>query len=321
MNTFGQKLKVRIFGTSHGPEVGVVVYGCPPGIELGEDAFTQDLDRRKPGAKGTTTRVETDEPVIRSGIIDGMTTGAPIEIAFLNKNVDPSSYEAIKNTPRPGHVDMVARQRYGDDHEHSGGGKFSGRLTVGLVAAGVIAKKLIPMKVEAKLTSVGGSKDIGSTVAKAVDEGDSIGGIVECTVTDVPVGLGEPFFGSTESLLSQMLFSIPGIKGVEFGAGFDAANMAGSQFNDAILDLDGTTATNNSGGINGGLTNGNPLVFRVAVRPTASISRSQQTVDLTTGEQVEIEVGGRHDACIALRMPVIIEAATAMVLADLLLQR
>lgn len=320
MNTFGRSFIVNIFGESHGQSVGVIVDGCPSGLSLSEDDLIPDLMRRKSGAKGTTTRTETDTPRIRSGLVNGQTTGAPILVLFENENTDADPYKSIRWTPRPGHADFVAHEKFGGFNDYRGGGHFSGRLTVGLVAAGAIARKLLrPVRIEAMLIEAGGSGDIEKAVDRAMKDGDSIGGIVSCTVTGLPVGLGEPFFDSVESLISHAAFSVPAVKAIEFGVGFACAAMRGSDYNDEILDLKGTTRTNNAGGINGGITNSNDLVFRVAVRPTASISTPQATVDLRSGDRARITVAGRHDACIALRIPVIIEAVTAIVLADLMI--
>jgi len=320
MNTFGRIFRVSILGESHGECVGVIVDGCPAGLGLSSADFLHDLGRRKGTGTGTTTRKEDDVPKIKSGVFNGRTTGAPILILFENKDVDSSVYAKLKETPRPGHADFVVLKKFGRFNDYRGGGHLSGRLTVGLVAAGVIAKKLIrPITVKAKVTEVGGMADIEAAVQKAIEENDSVGGIVECRVTGLPVGLGEPFFDSMESLLSHAAFSIPAVKGVEFGSGFACSRMRGSEYNDEIINAEGKTRTNNAGGINGGITNGNELVFRIAVRPTASIKKRQKTIDLKTGNPVEILVEGRHDACIALRVPVILEAITAVVLADLML--
>ena len=319
MNTFGRFVKVSIFGESHGECVGILIDGCPPGLSLSEADFSRDLERRKSGTKGTTPRRESDIPLIKSGIMDGRTTGVPILIIFENKEADPSAYEQIRYTPRPGQADFTAWKKYQGFNDYRGGGHFSGRLTAGLVAAGVIAKKLIsPVMFEAKLIEAGGSKDIDKAVDAAMRDKDSIGGIVECRISNVPVGLGEPFFDSVESLISHIVFSVPAVKGIEFGEGFAGSRMRGSEHNDEILNLAGRTKTNNAGGINGGITNGNEVVFRVAVKPTSSIGIPQSTIDIRSGETVQLSVEGRHDTCIALRMPVIIEAAAAIVFADLL---
>lgn len=316
MNSFGRIFSLSIYGESHGKAIGVVVDGCPPGIPLKEEDFATDLDRRKSGVKGTTPRTEEDKPFIMSGVFNGMTTGAPIHVMFQNTNMRSQDYDQLKDTPRPGHADYVAQLKYKGFNDHRGGGHFSGRLTLSLVAAGVVAKKIIPkITIEARLIEAGGQTNISAAVDKALESGDSVGGIVECRVNHVPAVLGEPFFDSLESQLSHICFSIPAIKGIEFGSGFKAAAMKGSEHNDAIL-ADGTTKTNHAGGINGGISNGNELVFRVAVKPTSSISKRQQTANLSSGEMLDLEIKGRHDACIALRAPVVLEAVTAIVLAD-----
>jgi chorismate synthase len=320
MNSFGRLFRVSLFGESHGPEVGVLIDGCPAGLPLAAADLEADLTRRRAGAKGTTGRVEADDPAILSGVFRDRTTGAPILIRFVNAAQDPADYETVKDRPRPGHADFTGWTKYGGFNDHRGGGHFSGRLTVGLVAAGAVAKKLIrPVEVEARLIEAGGSSDIGAAVEAAAAGKDTVGGIVACEARNVPAGLGEPFFDAAESLLAHILFAIPAVRGVEFGTGFAAARMRGSAHNDPIVGADGRTATNNAGGVNGGITNGNPLVFRVAVKPAASIGRPQRTVDLRTGQAAEITVAGRHDACIALRVPVVVEAAAAVVLADLML--
>jgi len=316
MNTFGSNLRVSIYGESHGKQVGVLIDGCPAGLPLTEQEFTHDLIRRKSGAKGTTPRIEDDKPEIVSGVFNDRTTGAPILISFYNKNTKSGDYTQLQNFPRPGHADFTAKFKFGGFNDYRGGGHFSGRLTLGLVAAGVIAKKLIhPLTIKASLIEAGGETMIENAIDNAIKKNDSIGGIVECKAQQVPVGLGEPFFNSAESLISH----IPAIKGIEFGSGFNAAKMFGSEHNDELVDTSGKTATNFAGGINGGITNGNDLLFKIAVKPTSSISKSQHTVNLTSGKTEKLEVKGRHDACIALRVPVVVEAATAIVFADLML--
>lgn len=320
MNTFGSNLRVSMYGESHGKQVGVLIDGCPAGLPITEDDFTHDLMRRKSGAKGTTPRIEEDKPEIFSGVFNGKTTGAPLLIVFENKNVKSEDYQQLQNFPRPGHADFTAKFKYGGYNDYRGGGHFSGRLTLGLVAAGVIAKKLIhPLTIQANLIEAGGEKNIENAIDNAIKKNDSIGGIVECKAQQVPVGLGEPFFNAVESLISHIVFAIPAVKGIEFGAGFNAAKMFGSEHNDDLIDTSGKTATNFAGGINGGITNGNFLVFRVAVKPTSSIAKQQNSINLKSGKMEKLEVKGRHDACIALRVPVVVEAATALVLADLML--
>ena len=318
MNTFGRLFRVSIFGESHGELVGVLIDGCPPGLQLSVSDFTDDLERRKGGTKGTTTRKEADRPLIRSGIKDGMTTGAPLLIVFENKDTNSEVYERLRYTPRPGHADFTAWKKYKGFNDYRGGGQFSGRLSVGLVAAGVVAKRLCQDFVfKAKLVEAGGSTEIYSAIEAAMKDKDSVGGIVECKISGAPAGLGEPYFDSVESLISYAVFSIPGVKGVEFGSGFQGSRMRGSEQNDEIVDLNGRTRTNNAGGINGGITNGNDIIFRVAIKPTSSIGIQQSTIDLRTGKKTAVTVTGRHDVCIALRMPVIIEAMAAIVMADL----
>jgi chorismate synthase len=318
MNTFGRLFRIHIFGESHGHSVGILLDGCPPGLPFDEQAMLPDLDRRKPGAKGTTPRVEEDKPEIISGCFNGYTTGAPVTIRFANKNTRSSDYEKLVKTPRPGHADFVAWKRYEGFNDPRGGGHFSGRLTLALVAAGTLAKRILgPVTIQARLIQAGGDADIDRAVGRAMEAGDSVGGIVECRVGNIPVGWGEPFFDPVESVISHLAFAVPAIKGIEFGSGFAAAAMKGSDHNDPILDASGKTASNNAGGINGGLTNGNELVFRVAVKPTSSISKKQSTFSIQSGKVEELEVTGRHDACIALRVPVVIEAITAIALADM----
>lgn len=321
MNTIGNKFRVSVFGESHGNSVGVVLDGVPSGIELSEQDFAEDIDRRRSGAKGTTARIEDDRPEILSGVFGGKTTGAPLSVVFKNRDVKPSDYEIFKVIPRPGHADFVAGVKWSNYNDPRGGGHFSGRLTLPLVAAGVVAKKVIEeMYVSARLVEIGGSRNRDlwqELIDGASREGDSLGGIVECTVDNVPVGLGEPFFDSVESMISHAVFSIPGVRGIEFGDGFAAARMKGSQHNDPLISQNGLCAGNGAGGVNGGLTNGNPVVFRVAFKPTSSISKVQQTYDFSTGGLTDLKIPGRHDTCFALRTPVIVEAVTAIVLADL----
>ncbi len=322
MNSFGRIFRLHIFGESHGQYVGVTVDGCPAGLPLSVDDFEDDLSRRHSSALGTTGRHEPDALHIVSGWHKGRTTGAPLTILIENKDVQSDGYEQFRVTPRPGHADFTASKKWNNFNDLRGGGQCSGRMTVALVAAGVIAKKLMaPANVYAMLEEVNGRflYDMEQAVEEAVAEGDSVGGMVSCTVDGLPVGLGAPFFDSVESLISHLLFAIPGVKGVEFGAGFEAVQMKGSEYNDVITSPDGHTESNNSGGISGGITNGNSLTLNVAVRPSASIVKPQQTIDLTTGKMTNLQINGRHDACFALRMPVIVEAAVAIVLADLMM--
>jgi chorismate synthase len=320
MNRFGKHFSVTIFGESHGEGVGLVIDGCPAGLPLCVEDFVADTERRKGGKqKGTTPRQELDLPVFKSGIFNGRTTGAPLTMIFDNNNTRSGDYEKQRAVPRPGHADLVASQKFGGNEDYRGGGHFSGRLTLCLVAAGVVAKKMLaPLSIVATITEIGGEKDPEEGIRKAIAEKDSVGGIVECRVSGLPVGLGEPFFDSVESLIAHAAFSIPAVKGIEFGAGFQSARMFGLQHNDAIEDISGRTLTNHAGGIVGGITNGNELVFRIAVKPTSSTPREQFTLNRESGEMEAFSVKGRHDLCIALRVPPVLEAVTAMVMADLM---
>lgn len=318
MNTFGRLFRVSIYGESHNKSTGVIVDGCPSGIGLDLQDFVHDLSRRKGGGKATTERVEEDIPNIQSGVFEGRTTGSPILITFENKNTDPSAYDKNRYIPRPGHSDLTAYYKYHGHNDHRGGGHSSGRLTVGLVAAGVIARKILgKIRISCNIKEIGGQENYTSIIDKARNEGDSLGGILECRAENVPIGMGEPFFDSVESILAHMIFAVPGIKGIEFGSGFHCASMKGSEFNDEICDKTGATFTNNSGGINAGISNGNDIVFRVAVRPTPSIKKGQRTVNMKTMKREILYIEGRHDICFCLRMPVIIEAVTAIAIADL----
>lgn len=321
MNSFGRIFRVSIFGESHGESVGIVIDGVPAGLSLTEEDLLPDLERRKGGKqKGTTPRQEADFPFFKSGLFNGKTTGAPISIFFENNNTRSSDYEKQRSFPRPGHADMVAHQKFGGNEDYRGGGHFSARLTTGMVAAAAIAKKLMPgVTINAAVTEIGGETDLEKGLQKAIDAKDSVGGLVECRVNGLPVGLGEPFFDSVESQIAHIAFAIPAVKGIEFGAGFAAAKMFGSQHNDAIENMDGKTRTNNAGGIVGGITNGNELVFRIAIKPTASTPKEQNSLNWDTGQVENFSVKGRHDLCVALRAPVILEAATALALVDLFL--
>jgi len=321
MNAFGKLFKLNIFGESHGTSVGIVIDGCPAGLPLKQSDFEADFSRRKSGAKGTTPRQEPDIPRIMSGLFKDGTTGAPLMILFENTNTRSGDYSQLKDIPRPGHADFTGHYKFGGNQDYRGGGHFSGRLTLGLVAAGVIAKKMIaPTSLSASILEAGGSRDIEAALDRAIENRDSIGGIIECTIASVPAGLGEPFFDSLEAVLSHMIFSIPAIKGIEFGAGFSAAKMTGSEHNDNIVSSDGTTETNHAGGINGGISNGNEICFRVAVKPTSSTHQTQRTINMHSGQMEDLTIEGRHDTCIALRVPVVVEAAAAIVMADLMLQ-
>jgi chorismate synthase len=320
MNTFGRLFSVTIFGESHGKGVGITIDGCPAGLPLSQVDFEVDMTRRKGGLqKGTTPRKEDDAPIFLSGIFNDKTTGAPLTIFFENNNTRSSDYEKQRNIPRPGHADFVASKKFGGHEDYRGGGHFSGRLTACLVAAGVIAKKIIASKsihIEASIVEIGGEKDIEKGIQRAIDANDSVGGIIQCTATHIPIGLGEPFFQSLESQIAQIIFSIPAIKGIEFGSGFAAAKMFGSEHNDSLINNEGVTNSNHSGGITGGISNGNDIQFQIAVKPTSSTPKQQESLNVETNSMETFTIKGRHDLCIALRVPVVAEAVTAIVLAD-----
>ena len=352
MNTFGRRYRVSIFGESHGELIGVVLDGVPAGLELCEQDFTEDILRRKSGAKGTTPRIETDQPMIVSGVFEGHTTGAPLTIVFKNTNTHSSDYSLFASMPRPGHADLTAALKWDDCQDPRGGGHFSGRLTLPIVAAGVVAKKMLSdltmldetpcNAVNAQIVELGGIalKDVSASldmtensldvaenglpalwqqaIETAIKEGDSLGAVVECTVPNIDPGYGEPFWDSVESQIAHAVFAIPGVRAIEFGDGFHAAAMKGSEHNDPIGE-DGRPTKNGAGGINGGITNGAPISFRIAFKPTSSIRKAQQTFNFATGQMDTLEVPGRHDACFALRAPVVVEAMAAIVLADLAL--
>ncbi len=324
MNSFGQKFRITLFGESHGEGLGVVIDGIPAGIPLSESDFEADLARRRSSGKpGTTPRKEADQPQILSGIFEGKTTGAPLSVTFRNENTRSTDYRNLIDHPRPSHSDWVAAMKYNHCNDYRGGGHFSGRVTLGMVVAGTVAKKILPdVSFQTTLIEIGGEKNpecFETVIEEAVRACDSVGGIVECRAKGLPAGVGEPFFDSVESVASHLIFSVPAVKGVEFGSGFTAARMRGSEHNDPIINARGTTATNHAGGINGGISNGNEIVLRAAVKPTASIAREQQTFNFSSGQIEPLVIKGRHDACIALRAAVVIEAALAIALADLYL--
>ena len=312
-NTFGNLLKITIWGESHGPAVGVVIDGCPAGLRLNEKDIQNELDRRKPGQnKLTTKRKEADKVEILSGIFEGKTTGTPISLIVRNTDQRSRDYKNIKNLYRPGHADFTYDMKYGF-RDYRGGGRASARETIGRVASLVIAKKLIPkIKITTKLI-----EPTLKEVEAVKKQGDSIGGLVECIIKNVPAGLGSPVFDKLDARLAQAMLSIPGAKGFEVGSGFKSVKMKGSEHNDEFIIKKGkvVTTTNNAGGILGGISNGMDIVFRVAFKPTSSIAKKQNTID-KSGRKKTIEIKGRHDPCIALRAAPIIEAMAALVLAD-----
>ena len=320
MNHIGRLFQINIFGESHGSSVGVLIDGVKPGIKLSEDDFVLDLSRRKSGGLGTTPRIEEDKVLIESGVFNGYTTGGAILLRFLNNNTKSKDYSNLISQPRPSHADFVAGVKYNGYQDYRGGGSFSGRLTLGLVAAGVVAKKMLEgVSFNTSITNLGGETNtdkFNEILKTTVDNHDSVGGIVKVTVDGVEVGLGEPYFDSLESTISHLLFSVGGVKGVSFGKVFDAVNLRGSEFNDCITDKDGHTATNNNGGINGGISNGNQIVVNTFVKPTPSIGLPQETYSFKEEKVTELVINGRHDAAIILRAQVVIEACIAIALAD-----
>lgn len=354
MNEFGIKYRIGIFGSSHGPCVGARIEGCPVGSKISEAVIQAELDRRSPG-KGpvSTARTERDRLEVISGILNGKATGGPIVGLVRNVDADSSAYDAFQRVPRPGHADYPAMVKYGGHHDHRGGGQFSGRMTAGLVIGGAVARQVLEKKgisVLAQTVQIGKvllKKDVPFSIAERIvrasavgcadrrtadlmtdevvrahEDNDSVGGIVKCTVMGLPVGVGEPFFGSVESVVAAMMYSIPGVKGVEFGSGFRCASMKGSEHNDPYIVRSGeiVTKTNNAGGILGGLTNGMPVEFRVAFKPTSSIAKPQLSVDVTAKKPVELEIKGRHDPCIVPRAVPVVENCAAAVMLDLMLQ-
>ncbi len=356
MNSFGVMYRVTIIGSSHGNLIGVVIDGIPPGFPLNINLINQELTRRRPGQSNmTTNRKERDEVVIETGTFRGKTTGDPLVAYVRNQDVDSSYYEDLKDHPRPGHADYTAKIKYRGANDYRGGGRFSGRLTAGLVIAGAIARQILSnfgIKVISHAKEIGGiqarvaieeldeeviysPKNLVRTgdanainpMIRSIEEarsmGDSIGGIVECGILNLPVGVGEPFFDSIESVIAHVMFSIPAVKGVEFGSGFNAARMRGSHHNDLFAVNDEgkvITLTNNAGGILGGISNGMPVIFRVAFKPPSSISIPQETLHLKTGKRKQLKVRGRHDPCIVPRAVPVVTNAAAMAILDLILR-
>lgn len=328
MNTLGENLKLTIFGESHGEAIGMVLDGFPAGESIDLDFIKEQLARRAPGnSELSTPRVEADEPVFISGLLNGKSTGAPLCAIIKNTNTKSSDYHPEK--PRPGHADLTAQIKYNGFSDFRGGGPFSGRLTAAMVIAGAICKQALSRKdisAEARIVRVGAAEstkpdfdfEMRKEILDARASGDSVGGVVECTATGLPAGLGGLMFGGMESRIASALYAIPGVKGVEFGMGFEIAKLRGSEANDPIRLEDGRifTETNNSGGINGGITNGMPLVVRCAFRPTPSISREQKTVDLSKQENTTLRVVGRHDPCIVPRAVPVVESMVAFCIMD-----
>ena len=349
-NSLGKLFTVTSFGESHGHCVGVIIDGCPAGLVITEDDIQRELDRRRPGVSvAATARAEEDRVEILSGIFDEKTTGAPVCLLVWNRDIKSSSYEETKFLLRPGHADYTAFIKYGGFNDFRGGGRFSGRITAGFVMAGAVAKKLLNLKgieILAHTIEIGGIKaepkgfdeikenvdrnplrcadvvaaeEMVRVIERVKTEGDSVGGIIEGIALNVPVGLGEPVFDTLDGEMAKALFAIPAVKGVEFGSGFSAAGIRGSENNDPFTIKDGkiATVTNNAGGILGGISSGMPIVVRVAVKPTSSIAKNQETVDIKNMENTTLSVKGRHDVCIVPRAVVVVEAMMAVTLCDL----
>lgn len=319
MNSYGQLFRITLYGESHQKAIGVVIDGVTPGTPIDIDLIKHDLYLRKPKAIGTTPRKEDDEPIITSGVFKGVATGSPIHIMIENKNVKSKDYDHLKKQPRPGHADFVAQRKYHGFQDHRGGGRFSGRLTAALVAAGSIAKMMLPYQFSNQLKQIGTLTDmskIDDYLREIIAEGDSVGGIVEIKIKGVEVGLGEPMFEKLDAELAKMMFSIPAVKGFEMGLGFQGVSYKGSMFNDLILDDTGKTKTNHAGGVTGGISNGNDIVCRVFVKPTSSIQKQQETYHLENQKLEPLKVGGRHDVAIVRRVGIVLENAAAIVLAD-----
>jgi chorismate synthase len=353
-NSLGKLFSVTSFGESHGHGVGVIIDGCPAGLTLNVEDIRKEVDKRKPyAASGQTSRKEEDKVEILSGVFQGHSTGAPIGLWVTNQDVDSSQYEKVKFTPRPGHADYTAFIKYGGFNDYRGGGRFSGRVTAGLVMAGAVAKKLLDrvgIEVLAYTIQIGDlaaaemslddiRKNVYTNPVRSADltngkwmqelitryekDGDSVGGAIEGLALNVPAGLGEPYFDTLEGEIAKALFAIPAVKGVEFGDGFEVAGTWGSKNNDPFFvsnDKRVVTISNHAGGVLGGISNGMPLVVRVAVKPTPSISQKQKTVDLKTLENTEINIQGRHDACIVPRAVIVVESMIAITLCDLALR-
>ncbi len=324
MNSFGTLYRVTLYGESHQKAIGIVIDGMPAGIKVDHELIEKDLMKRKPSELGTTKRVEPDIYQITSGVFNGYTTGSPIHVTIENLDTQSKDYENLIHHPRPGHADFVSQHKYKGFQDYRGGGRFSGRLTAPLVIAGSFAKMMLPYTWSHELIQVGECKDLSKLdeyLEDIIAKKESVGGIIELKVTGLNPGLGEPFFGKVESLIGQMLFSIPAVKGVEFGVGFKGIELLGSEFNDCIISEDGKTKTNHSGGINGGITNGNDLIIRVFMKPASSVGVGQDTYHFKHQKVENLKIEGRHDAAIVRRAGIVLENAVAIVLADLFLQR
>lgn len=328
-NTIGSCFKITIFGQSHAPSIGVTIEGLPSGIAIDMEKLQSFMDRRAPGRDAySTARKESDTPVFLSGLVDGVTCGSPVTAVIYNENTRSKDYENLRHTPRPGHADFAAMAKYGESRDIAGGGQFSGRMTAPLCIAGGICLQILAsmgITVTAKAERIGGETEeekMLARIAEAKAMGDSVGGVISCRIDGLKPGIGEPMFDGMENHIAQTVFGIPAVKGIEFGAGFSASEMLGSEHNDAFYFEGDTvkTKTNHHGGILGGITTGMPLTFRVAVKPTPSIFKEQDSINLKTGEHVKLQIQGRHDPCIVLRAVPCVEAAAAIAVFDEILQ-
>tara|TARA_B100001939_G_C16947557_1_gene620953 strand:- start:2116 stop:3102 length:987 start_codon:yes stop_codon:yes gene_type:complete len=322
MNSIGKIFKVTLYGESHQKSVGVVIDGIRPGLKIDVNKISEDLSKRRPNKIGTTSRVEKDNFIINSGLLNGYSTGSPININIPNENIVSSDYEDIKSHPRPGHADFVSNYKYKNFNDIRGGGRFSGRLTAPIVAAGAIAKMIIPMKLSNDLIQVGKCKEprqFDEYLKKIAEEGDSVGGLIELKISNMPIGLGEPNFYKLDAAITNILMNIPAVKLVSFGSALETLELKGSEFNDIIINKDGQTKTNHSGGVVGGISNGNDIVIKVYVKAPSSIRKIQNTYSYDKNNLKELSVMGRHDVCIARRAGIVLENALAIVLADMYL--
>jgi len=322
VNSIGKLFQVTIYGESHQKAIGVVVDGVLPGTVIDVERIKDDLAKRRPGQIGTTARIEQDLFDITSGVFNERATGSPIHVTIPNSNIQSKDYDHLLTQPRPGHADFVAAKKYLGFHDHRGGGRFSGRLTAPIVVAGSLAKMMLPMTFEHQLIEVGSCKNPSEfdTYLQSVKEaGDSVGGIIELKIRQVPIGIGEPMFYKLDAAITNMLMSLPAVKLVSFGDTLDMIESKGSEFNDTIINEFGQTKTNHSGGIVGGISNGNEIVLKVFIKPTSSIQKEQQSYSFNSKKVDAFEVGGRHDVCIARRAGIVVENAVAIVFADMFL--
>lgn len=320
MNSFGKLFKVAIYGESHGPSIGVLIDGIKPGIKLNYKLIDSFLNKRRPNYVGSTPRKEKDIYTIESGVYDDTTTGTPLLINIKNENVIKKDYDKFSQIYRPSHTDFVAKEKFKGYNNLPGSSHFSGRITAGLVVAGAIAKMHTNYEITSEFVKVGTLKNLGELdqyIKNIKTEKDSIGAVIKLTAKGVEAGLGEPFFGAADSVIAAIMYSIPAVKGVSFGTGFDGVLLKGSEFNDVYVDKSGKTKTNHAGGINGGITNGNEIVVNVFIKPTSTIGKAQETFNFKTNKMDVLKATGRHDSFIAKRAMVVLESALHIALCDL----